>query len=239
MVDTRAGRVAGYLPRQYPERMNHWFTNRGQVLQIGIAAIACAIAAVVAWPSIQAHDFTFGPIVFYGCLLLTLGLFARFLIPASKPSNSPIETPSPSTASSSPPPDTGYYETDVSVATQKCKVGDFIDVSFRGEITRIVVRNIKKSTKNSPDLVEIEQGTVHSDMRPAPDVKRISETRFLLPISAKYSADTTSLYQISFADNFVTVFMLSVTHINTHENEAELKTHSLRSYLRPRSLFNK
>jgi len=43
-----------------------WFANRGQVVQIVLAGLACIFAAINAWPSIEAAKLLApGPILFY------------------------------------------------------------------------------------------------------------------------------------------------------------------------------
>src|SRR4051812_48495079 len=51
-----------------------WFTTKGQIIQVLIAALACIFAGIRAWPDMQRTNlFTVGAIVFY--LLVALVVF--------------------------------------------------------------------------------------------------------------------------------------------------------------------
>jgi len=54
-----------------------WFANRGQIIQISLAASCLGLAAIVAWPTLKGNQFfSPGAILFY--LLIGLVVFSTY-----------------------------------------------------------------------------------------------------------------------------------------------------------------
>jgi hypothetical protein len=56
---------------------NSWFANKGQFFQLVVAAIACVLAGIKAWPELRVKEvFSFGAIVFYALIAVVVVLLA-------------------------------------------------------------------------------------------------------------------------------------------------------------------
>jgi len=58
-----------------------WIANKGQVIQIVLAAASCLVAGIKAWPELKGNEFlSLGAILFYAVALLVIVLTIRALV---------------------------------------------------------------------------------------------------------------------------------------------------------------
>jgi hypothetical protein len=206
---------------------SRWFANRGQMLQIVLAALGCFIAAINAWPNFKLDElFAIGPVIFYLLMALFAVLAVRTFGP--KPSaSSPL--PPVTTPPSAPAP--AWRVRRAKTFTFTLRIGTYWeppDPDFRVRITlngiapyalTTTPRMAERKPEFSADLTVSGAGLITGGAL----TSQVDTTRFLVPAaSGPLSQEQFSLFAFEFSKSQVGFSGIRVEHINPHTNEAEI-----------------
>jgi len=71
-----------------------WFTNKGQIIQVVLTAVACTFAGINAWPKMSTNQlFSVGSILFYFLIVLTIVAVGRLVYTLQSSKNNPSLPP--------------------------------------------------------------------------------------------------------------------------------------------------
>ena len=63
------------------DQKSRWFSNRGQIIQTGVAGVACVFAGMRAWPDMKSNSiFSIGSLLFCALIGLVAVMLARLLL---------------------------------------------------------------------------------------------------------------------------------------------------------------
>lgn len=222
-------------------RQPAWFSNRGQIIQTAISLVACAFAAVKAWPDIlDMQFFALSPLVF---LLLAILTGAWFLTMAHRHRHSADPTTSSGLAPASvqpaaviqpavPSEDTpAAFSAEVKVGELKCRLGELHKLTRRDRTVSVCVNEIVPYQAEEPHLLcsvgdhaadilfDSGGGLFHGGAA----TKMLSTNRFKIPAVRNLSNSEPASVGFHYYDREHThVFVSAVTHINPHAKELTL-----------------
>jgi hypothetical protein len=203
-----------------------WFSNRGQILQLGIAAFACILTGINAWPAIKQMELlTFSPIIFYTVFALGALIIFFYRAPAKTFEATPSSPPVPLTSQQSPSqirnePHKFHFE------RFTLKLGDFYEQPHQLSQLKVTLKNITtlkfktyggEETAEGAELeVRVGGGLVYGGVH----TKQVGTNRYLRPLSTDtHNAEEGSIFKFAFTDRYFSFLGLRVEHINTHSKE--------------------
>jgi hypothetical protein len=204
--------------------MSNWFTNRGQMVQVGCALIT-AVVSLMVWFAVPPQNLLYiAPIIFVACLLWGVWKIAVWYTLSHLPSPSPTAPPTlpisvETKKDGGPIPVTANFYKFVCPLGDHCKIGS--DLS---EIT-ITVRELRKfEEKNAPVPVvppipdyEAELDIQHHGiLYCGSQVKREAGTkRFSVPANSEdLHPEPYSLFKFNFTEKYFSSYIIRLYHIN-------------------------
>jgi hypothetical protein len=115
--------------------ITQWFSNRGQIIQAGIAFASFSLAAYMAWPILQANSLLHpGAILFY--LLTAFGLFGYYQMLRGKASI---------VKASEPSKNNDQFQTKTKVRSAEITEGDFYEFVLNDNLTtKVILHGIRQ-----------------------------------------------------------------------------------------------
>ena len=212
-----------------------WFSNRGQILQLIFAAIACFLTAVNAWPAVKELQFlALAPIIFYVVFALAalVIIFRRPTAPPITSTRALSEHPKPSASSINTVVRALEAQSDESIPVkftyQKLKLspGNYHEIAQGIEPIKITLKDVivfstpSKYGEEEAEGAEFQFGGVW--FHGGTGTKQVDFKRFICPVvSDPHKAEAGSLYSFVFKDTYFRFIGLRVDHINMHTKEVE------------------
>jgi hypothetical protein len=200
-----------------------WFSNRGQMVQVGCAVIAVAIGTVTQWSQISnAVDLELIlKIALYplaAVLLVQLGKHfpvGRLDIQTAQPKPIPDEQPT----SEQNPKSTIEYR----FLTPSIKAGAYFDVGQEFGLRRVSLLSIKSKTLASQEVpvAELEVAGMSIYFTPGHSIEQLGDRKFLIPASQRDTkTESSSIFEFMYSKDSLTLTSVSVDHINVPGQEA-------------------
>jgi len=226
-----------------------WFSNRGQVLQIGIAFTALVVGIIVAFPHLPVQQGLQGfvavwPIIIFPLVALilmwlnnkrmhqtieTLVKNVPYETESPKVDPTKAKTPSdlfPKTAEGEKAKD-GWQITEVYIVDLVIKVGSYWDepdARNRMRISAIAIH--EEPGRRSAELAVRTSGSL---VYGGKESDQVSTNRYKVPISnAGYDAEERSIHQFSFSDDHIHFFVVRVDGLDTAANQIALQVAKVR-----------
>jgi hypothetical protein len=194
-----------------------WFANKGQMLQLTVAAVACLFSGIPAWQAVKNRDlWSIGPLLF----LILAGWLAYSINRLVAASHALIASPTPPASKASPeaaPARPDPFAPTVKVVTHTIPVGSSFEFP-RGRLSgaislkfRRILQNAKEYPGDAEFGVELE---VNAIMEGGEKTKRLSAGRHILPEApTAASAEESSICQYSFDEQSAAFIGVRVKHI--------------------------
>jgi hypothetical protein len=202
-----------------------WFSNRGQFLQLVIAAFACLLTGINAWPAIkQMEFFTFTPIIFYTVFALVALIIFFYRLPGKTLEVAPID-PTPAISQQSPTRDQGKTH-NFHFERFTLKLGDFYEQPRQLSNLKITLKNIttftfkdhlgEETTEGAELEVRVGGGLIYGGTH----TKQVGTNRYFCPVSTDtHNAEEGSIFNFVFTEKYFSFLGLRVEHINMHSHE--------------------
>jgi hypothetical protein len=224
-----------------------WFSNRGQVLQVGIAVVALGIAIIVALPALAQHPnlLSWSPIILIPAIALGAFSFGKNYA-TSRPSIpvTPTSTSAPPISSTMPPKAPSKasmeliaaamrkeeaFETTVNIYTSTLKMGSFWQDEDTPRRIRVTANVISDEPEPRVELLFGMGALAHGGTQ----TKRTKTNQFLMrAINSGFQAEEYCVYCFSYDEKHVWFFVVRVDHINKHANEIILSICKVSSFKR-------
>jgi hypothetical protein len=197
-----------------------WFSNRGQIIQIGLGFLALLLAAYVALPQMSVGAFfSAGALLLYILVLLGMAFYslaARNALTAGK------DAPANSDKKELP-----EYNATASYKEIRLTPGNFwSETQLTGDFKITLHGLAEEGGKTRADIEVSRSGATHGGTM----TKRIDTDRYLVPPTEKYVCEPGSLFSFISAKDSLSATVIRVEHINVHTKEVLLSLGRMRAF---------
>jgi hypothetical protein len=216
------------------EMSGKWFSNRGQMVQVGLAVLALVIAIIVALPALAQHQdlLSWLPIILIPAIALgAFSLGKNYAPPVVVPASTTTAEPSAATNGSLRPvhETEEIFETEVNVFTPTVKVGSYWNDGDVPRRIRVTVVSISEEEEPRAELNFAMGALAHGGTQ----TKRTKVNQFLMrPTSSGFQAEEFCVTCFSFDERHVWFFVVRVDHVNAYAKEVVLSICKVSSHKR-------
>jgi hypothetical protein len=198
-----------------------WFTNRGQIIQVALTALAFGVAVIVSLPALKEHKELLDWLPF---LFLALTFYGTFQLGRIFPKTSPSSSLSTTNAPVASAPDSPY-RTSIEMWSPTIRAGTFWEGRLSLRKSRITVIKVIDGETPTAEL-RFEGGVFHG----LAGVRTKDFQTFLL--RGRYPGldqEANSVFSFDFREGLIEMFAARIDHINTHTNEVTFIVCSVRA----------
>ena len=194
--------------------METWFSNRGQIVQVALAALACLMAGINAWPAIRQLEFlNFAPITFY---VVVAAVFVYAVSVRSAPRDKDKDKGGGTSNSTLIGPAEQHWTLKSSFFKLTCTLGSLNELPGFPNPVNLVVTNIEGEGDQLRANLAFSSGGFH--LTGGVNVKELGKNKFSMPI-LRYTCDEDSVFYSLCREDIFLYFSLRVEHINPHAKE--------------------